>query len=127
MLDISLLLQEAEGARQRAYAPYSGFQVGAALLTKGNQIFTGCNIENASFGLTECAERVALFKAVSSGATEFVALAVISDGEGFCRPCGACRQVIREFGADILVIMATRAMEYEVKTISELLPAGFEL
>ena len=125
-LDISRLLLMAEEARKNAYAPYSGLHVGAALLTADNQIFTGCNIENASFGLTVCAERVALFNAVSTGIREFVALAVISDGEGYCRPCGACRQVIREFGTDTLVVMATKDREYQVKRIVELLPEGFE-
>jgi cytidine deaminase len=125
-MDISRLIKEAQQARQRAYAPYSGLNVGAALLSSDDKIFTGCNVENASFGLTECAERVAIFNAVSSGVTKFKAIAVASDGEGFCRPCGACRQVIREFGADILVIMVSRQGEYEVKSIAELLPGSFE-
>lgn len=126
-MDISRLLEEAEGAKAKAYAPYSGFCVGAALLTKSNRIFTGCNVENASYGLTVCAERVALFNAISAGEREFLALAVIGDGDDFCRPCGACRQVIAEFGDDPAVIMANNQKEYEIKPISELLPQVFHL
>ena len=96
------------------------------MLTSENEIFTGCNVENASFGLTVCAERVAVFNAVNAGATKFVALAVVFDGEGYCRPCGACRQVIREFGEDIKIVMASRDGAYQVKSISELLPDSFE-
>jgi cytidine deaminase len=125
-LDVSRLLLMAEQARQHAYAPYSGFHVGAALLTADNRIFTGCNVENSSYGLTVCAERAAVFNAVSAGKKDFLALAVISDGEGYCRPCGACRQVIREFGSDIQIIMASKYRQYEIKKISELLPEGFE-
>lgn len=91
--------------------------MGAALLTGTNRVFTGCNIENASFGLTVCAERVAVYNAVSSGEKDFQALAVIGDGEDYCRPCGACRQVLAEFGGDILIIMANKEKQYEVKPI----------
>jgi len=125
-MDVSHLIEEAQEAMQRAYAPYSGFRVGAALLTSDNQIFTGCNVENASYGLTVCAERIAVFNAISSGASEFKALVVVSDGEGYCRPCGACRQVIRECGKNILIIMASNDGRYEAKSISELLPDCFE-
>lgn len=125
-MDFSRLIVAAERAKEKAYAPYSGLHVGAAILTSDGQIFTGCNVENGSFSLTECAERVALFNAVSAGKREFKALAVISDGEGYCRPCGACRQVIIEFGRDVQVIMCTKEGQYQVKTISELLPLGFE-
>ena len=124
-MDISRLLEEAQGAKAKAYAPYSGFRVGAALLTGKNRVFTGCNIENASFGLTVCAERVAVYNAVSSGEKDFRALAVIGDGEDCCRPCGACRQVLAEFGGNILIIMANKEKQYEVKPIFELLPEGF--
>ena len=126
-MDIPRLLFEAEQAMQKAYAPYSGLHVGAALLTSDNKIFTGCNIENASFSLTQCAERIAVFNAVSAGSKDFLAIAVISDGEGYCRPCGACRQVIREFGSQISIIMAAQDKKYEIMSISELLPAGFNL
>lgn len=126
-MDIPELIETAQEARKNAYAPYSSLHVGAALLTCDNQVFTGCNIENASYGLTQCAERVALGNAVSAGSLEFKALAVVSDSEGFCRPCGACRQVIIQFGSGILVIMAAKDGSYEAKTIAELLPDSFQL
>ncbi|MEW6545525.1 MAG: cytidine deaminase [Bacillota bacterium] len=120
------LVELAKGARELAYAPYSGFAVGAALLTRSGDVFTGCNVENASYGLTVCAERVAIFKAVSQGHREFVALAVVADTEGVCLPCGACRQVMREFG-DLRVIMANLRGERAVSSVGELLPWGFSL
>ncbi|GAH82733.1 unnamed protein product, partial [marine sediment metagenome] len=88
------LVKEAEKARKRAYTPYSKFQVGAAVLCDDGKIFTGCNIENASFGLAVCAERVAIIKAISEGSTKFEAMAVVGDTDKPCSPCGACRQVI---------------------------------
>ncbi|MGY4706804.1 cytidine deaminase [Candidatus Bipolaricaulota sp. J31] len=119
------LVRRAVEARKRAYAPYSGFAVGAALLTADGRIFTGCNVENASYGLTVCAERTALFKAVSEGAREFEAIA-IACGEGSCAPCGACRQVLYEFAPDLLVIMAdATGEETREARLSELLPRGF--
>lgn len=112
-------------ARKNAYAPYSGFAVGAALLSKGRRVFTGCNVENASYGLTVCAERVALFKAVSEGVREFEAIAVAC-GETPCSPCGACRQVLYEFAPGLRVIMADGdGRTWEVAQITELLPRGF--
>ncbi len=124
-VDEKELVRRAVEARARAYAPYSGFAVGAALLAKDGRIFTGCNVENASYGLTVCAERVALFKAVSEGAQEFVALAVAC-GESPCAPCGACRQVLHEFAPNLLVIMAdARGELLSKKKLSELLPCGF--
>lgn len=119
------LVRKAVEARARAYAPYSGFSVGAALLSKDGRVFTGCNVENASYGLTVCAERVALFKAVSEGAREFVALAVAC-GEGPCSPCGACRQVLYEFAPDLLLIMADKdGKTWRTARLFELLPHGF--
>lgn len=119
------LISKAVGARERAYAPYSGFKVGAALLSRDGRIFTGCNVENASYGLTVCAERVALFKAVSEGAREFEAIA-IACGKGPCSPCGACRQVLFEFAPDLRVIMTdAEGKEIKVAKLSELLPEGF--
>ena len=91
------LIEEAEYARTKAYAPYSNFKVGAALLTKRGRIFHGCNIENSSFGATICAERTAVFKAISEGERDFLALAVVADTEGVCSPCGICRQVLSDF------------------------------
>lgn len=124
---IARLINEAISARDRAYAPYSRFRVGAAVKAAGGKVFTGCNIENGSFGLTCCAERVALFKAVSEGERNFTDIAVVSDSEAFCSPCGACRQVMAEFGGDIKVYMCNNRGEYRVKSVSELLPASFSL
>jgi len=119
------LIKEAEKARKRAYTPYSKFQVGAAVLCADGKIFTGCNIENASFGLSVCAERVAIFKAISEGSTKFESIAVIGDTDKPCSPCGACRQVISEFGEDIPLIMANLKGEVKIKKIKELLPEAF--
>ena len=119
------LIEEAEKARKRAYTPYSKFKVGAAVLCDDGKIFTGCNIENASFGLALCAERVAIFKAVSEGSTKFEAIAVIGDTDKPCSPCGACRQVISEFGEDIPLIMANLKGDVKIKNIKELLPEAF--
>ena len=119
------LVRRAVEARKRAYAPYSGFAVGAALLAADGRVFAGCNVENASYGLTVCAERTALFKAISEGAREFEAIA-IACGEGPCAPCGACRQVLYEFAPDLLVIMTDAAGgEVREARLSELLPRGF--
>ena len=118
-------IKEAEKARKRAYTPYSKFKVGAAVLSVDGEIFTGCNIENASFGLAVCAERVAIFKAISEGSTKFEAVAVIGDTDKPCSPCGACRQVISEFGEDIPLIMANLKGDVKIKKIKELLPEAF--
>ena len=119
------LISEAEKARKMAYTPYSKFKVGAAVLSVDGKIFTGCNIENASFGLTVCAERVAIFKAISEGSTKFEAIAIIGDTDKPCSPCGACRQVISEFGEDIPLIMANLKGDIKIKKIGELLPEAF--
>jgi len=119
------LIKEAEKARKRAYTPYSKFKVGAAILTSDGKIFTGCNIENASFGLTVCAERVAILKAISEGSTEFEAIAIFGDTDRPCSPCGACRQVLSEFGEDIKIIMSNMKGDIKIKKIGELLPEAF--
>ncbi|MCL2337744.1 MAG: cytidine deaminase [Firmicutes bacterium] len=121
------LVKLAIEAAANAYAPYSRFQVGAALLTAGGKVFTGCNVENASYGLTICAERVALYKAVSSGERAFTALAVAANADDYCTPCGACRQVLAEFCGNAAVYMANRQGAYRVATVAELLPAAFAL
>ena len=95
--DVQQLIECAIEARQQSYSPYSNFAVGAALLCEDGTIYKGCNIENASYGLTNCAERTAIFKAISEGHRKFKALAVVADTEGPCSPCGACRQVMKEF------------------------------
>jgi cytidine deaminase len=119
------LIKKAEFARKNSYSPYSNFSVGAALLTEGGQIFTGCNIENVSYGLSNCAERTAIFKAVSEGYRNFKAIAVVADTENPVPPCGACRQVINEFGENILVIMANLKGDYKEIISRELLPGAF--
>jgi len=117
------LVAQAGEARQRAYAPYSGYRVGAALLTKSGRIYTGCNVENAVYPLCTCAERVAVVKAVSEGEKEFEALAVATENGG--APCGSCRQTLREFGEDIVVLIADATGAYRETTVAELLPYSF--
>lgn len=119
------LIARATGAREFAYVPYSRFRVGAALLGRDGRVFTGCNIENVSYGLTNCAERTAIFKAVSEGCLEFEALAVVADTEALTAPCGACRQVIAEYGPDTRVIIANLKGDRKIMTASELLPLTF--
>lgn len=121
------LLDAAKKAMKNAYCPYSRFKVGAALLTKGGKVYTGTNIENASYGLTNCAERTAVYKAVSEGEKKFTALAVVSSGKRQAYPCGACLQVMREFSRDIDIITGTKHGKYRVKKISELLPMPFDM
>jgi cytidine deaminase len=126
------LLSMAKEAMLRAYAPYSGFFVGAALLTKTGKVYTGCNIENAAFSPTNCAERTAFFKAVSEGERDFAAIAVVGGRggtiTGLCAPCGVCRQVMQEFcGPDFEVIMSTGPDSFMVKPFREILPYIFEL
>lgn len=120
------LIEVAKEALQTAYVPYSEFPVGAALLTKEGQIFSGCNIENASFGLTNCAERTAIFKAVSEGQKEFQHLVVIGQTEQPISPCGACRQVLVEFcQPDMPVTLCNLNGDLKETTIQELLPYSF--
>ena len=125
------LIRMALAAREKAYAPYSGFMVGAALRAEDGRIFTGCNVENAAFTPTSCAERTALFKAVAEGVTKFTDIAVVGSrrGEGnkqITSPCGVCRQALFEFGGPSLtVIMAKSEDDYIVTTLGELLPYGF--
>ena len=120
------LLNAALSARERAYAPYSKFLVGASVLAKSGKIYTGCNIENASYGLTVCAERNALFSAVGAGEREFTALCVVGDTEAPISPCGACRQVMAEFKVTC-IILANLKGDVKEYTLEELLPYGFSL
>ena len=117
-------MNRAIKARENAYCPYSHFAVGSALLCEDGTIYEGCNIENASYGLTNCADRTAVFKAVSEGYTKFKALAVVADTEGPCAPCGACRQVISEFDIP-QIILANLKGNYKVISLDELLPFRF--
>lgn len=118
------LIQAAKLARQGAYVPYSGFKVGAAVLTNSGHVFTGCNIENASYGLTNCAERTAIFKAVSEAGTNLKAIAVVADTEKPVPPCGACRQVIAEFNINKIIMCNLKGEKLEV-ALDELLPFSF--
>ncbi len=118
------LIEIARQYRENAYTPYSHFKVGAAVLTASGKFYGGCNIENSSYGLTNCAERTAIFKAVSEGEREFAALAVIADTDGPCSPCGACRQVIADFRIP-RIIMGNLKGDVKTTTLGELLPFAF--
>lgn len=120
------LIKEALEAREMAYVPYSSFKVGAALLAKDGTVYKGCNIENAGYSMTNCAERTAFFKAVSEGEKDFVKLAIVADTEGPVSPCGACRQVISEFcDPGMEVILTNLKGDIQVTTVAELLPGAF--
>jgi cytidine deaminase len=120
------LIAAALKAREHARAPYSHFRVGAALRANSGRIFTGCNIENSTFGLTLCAERVAVFKALSEGARVFDAVAVVADTERLTPPCGACRQILWEFCRDAEVILANLGGQMTVRRMSDLFPDAFD-
>jgi cytidine deaminase len=125
-MDYRDLISKAIAAREKAYVPYSNFKVGAALVTEDNTVYSGCNIENASYGATNCAERTAIFKAVSDGHTKIKAIAIVTDLENYASPCGICRQVILEFAAEnIEIILAKNEKDYIVKTMEEILPGAF--
>ncbi len=123
------LMRLAEAARERAYAPYSDFLVGAALLGKSGKVYLGCNVENAGYSATNCAERTAFFKAISDGEREFQAIAIVGGkrGEkpGFCAPCGICRQVMAEFCDGEFPVVLGTAEKYEIHKLSSLLPLAF--
>jgi cytidine deaminase len=123
--EYSRLLKHARTAQKRSHSPYSRFRVGSALLTAGGKIYKGCNIEVSSYGLTICAERTAVFKAVSEGERSFKAIAIVSDERGFISPCGACRQVIMDLAGDIDVIMSNGSGKWKVLKMSDLLPHPF--
>lgn len=124
-MKIEKLVKRAIKAKEKAYAPYSNFKVGAVLFGKDGQIFFGCNVENASYGLSMCAERVALFKAVSEGYKDFELLVLVSDSNEFCPPCGACRQVLWEFSRDLKIVMLNQKGDTKEINLKELLPHAF--
>ena len=128
--DFGNLMSEAIRARENAYVPYSNFRVGAALLALNGKVYHGCNIENASYSPTNCAERTAFFKAVSEGERDFEAIAIIGgeNKEGdYCSPCGVCRQVMLEFcNPDFLVVLGNSPQDYKVYTLDELIPHSFK-
>jgi len=124
--DEEKLIAAARQAREHAHAPFSDFRVGAAVRTKSGRTFGGCNVENASYGLTICAERVAIFKAISEGEREFEAIAVVTDADALTPPCGACRQIIWEFCGDVPVILANLKGKVERESSAKLLPRPFD-
>ena len=129
---IEKLIKKAIEMLNFSYAPYSNFHVGAALLTSEGEIYTGCNIENAAYGPSNCAERTAIFKAVSEGKKEFEAIAIVGGKNGkienFCPPCGVCRQVLAEFcKKDFEIVLAKSTNEYKIMTLEQLLPESFSL
>lgn len=130
MTDYEGLVKQALEAREKAYAPYSGFAVGAALLCGDGTVYEGCNIENAAYPAANCAERTAIFKAVSEGRRGFTAIAVVGGPAGaapgdFCPPCGVCRQVMREFCGDDFTIVLSDGREIKTYTLAQMLPCSF--
>ncbi len=126
MSEYDTLIAAARAARENAHAPYSNFRVGAALRARSGRVHTGCNVENATYGLTVCAERVAIFKAMSEGERGFDAIAVVTHTDVLTPPCGACRQIIWEFCGDIEIILANLKGHVEVHRASELFPRPFD-
>ena len=136
-MEYKFLIEQAVAMTERSYAPYSHFHVGAALLGKDGKIYTGCNVENAAYGPSNCAERTAVFKAVSEGCRDFEAIAIVGGPEDekgkpaikdFCPPCGVCRQVLAEFcDKDFKILLANGAGEIKEFTLGELLPESFSL
>ena len=120
------LIEAARAVRENAYAPFSNFRVGAALETDDGEVITGCNVESASYGLTVCAERVAIWKAISQGKRKIKHIAVVADTEDLTPPCGVCRQIIWEFGGDIPVILANLKGKTEIVQMKNLLPRAFD-
>lgn len=123
-MDVKELINRALEAQKMAYVPYSGFRVGAALLTEDNKIYSGCNIEISSYSPTICAERTAIFKAVSEGHRKIKAIAVVGDSN-YTFPCGVCRQVLREFGKNANIIIANSLDDYKIFTLDDILPYSF--
>jgi len=126
MSEFDSLIAAAKHSRENAHAAFSNFRVGAALRAKSGRIFGGCNVENATYGLTICAERVAIFKAISEGERGFDAIAVVTDTDKLTPPCGACRQIIWEFCGDVPVIMANLKAKIEIVQMRELFPRPFD-
>jgi cytidine deaminase len=127
MTDVAALIEAAFRVRENAHAPFSNFRVGAALEDASGRVYTGCNIENATYGLTVCAERVAVFKAISEGARSFLRIAVVAGTDTLTPPCGACRQILWEFCGDIEVILANPRGAVEKLRLRDLLPRPFDV
>ena len=126
-MDNANLIKLAQKAAQNAYAPYSNFKVGAALLCKSGNVYTGCNVENSSYGASNCAERTAVFKAVSEGERDFVKIAIVSEKGGLTFPCGICRQVLSEFMPEGSIVLFSEENGIKEFALNELLPYAFKL
>ena len=126
-MDNAQLIKLAQEAAKKAYAPYSGFNVGAALLCKSGNVYTGCNVENSSYGASNCAERTAVFKAVSEGERDFVKIAIVSEKGGLTFPCGICRQVLSEFMPNGSIVLYSDEQGIKEFALNELLPYAFKL
>lgn len=127
-IDYQLLIDKAKEASQNSYSPFSQFPVGAAVLMSSGKIYQGCNVENSSFGMTICAERCAIFKAISEGEKQISAVAIYSPKKDGCYPCGACRQVMYEFqGEDEILVITESEGQIEVKKLGDFLPYGFKI
>lgn len=127
-IDYKVLMDRAKEASKMSYSPFSRFAVGAALIAKSGKIYSGCNVENSSFGMTNCAERTAIFKAVSEGEREILAIAIYSPNSDNCYPCGACRQVMYEFqGDDEIIVITEDCGRLDARKLSEFLPFGFRI
>ena len=124
-MDYKKLVKQAQAARKHSHSPYSQFRVGAALLTRKGKVYTGCNIEVSSFGLTICAERTAIFKAISEGEKRFAAIAIATDEDNFTTPCGACRQVLMDLAGNIDFIMSKKNGDVRLMKMSDLIPFPF--
>ena len=120
------LIQAARQVRERAHAPFSHFKVGAAIEDENGRVFTGCNVENSSYGLTICAERVAVFKAVSEGGAKLKRIAVVTDTDTLAPPCGACRQVLWEFCGDVEIMLANLSGKQEILSLKQIFPRPFD-
>ena len=126
-MDNANLIKLAQKAAQNAYAPYSNFRVGAALLCKSGNVYTGCNVENSSYGASNCAERTAVFKAVSEGERDFVKIAIVSERDGLTFPCGICRQVLSEFMPEGSIVLFSEEKGIKEFALNEFLPYAFKL
>jgi len=126
-MNLDALIQQTLELREKAYAPYSRFRVGALLLTIDGKTYAGCNIENSSYSLTICAERVALFHAIMEGERDFKLMLIASDSEKYCPPCGACRQVLWELAGDIDIVMINNRGQYKKRSLKKLLPEAFDM
>jgi len=126
MIKFDKIILKSQQAREKAHVPYSNFKVGAAVLTASGKIYTGCNIESSSYGLSLCAERVALFKAVSEGEKDFIAIAIATSSQNYCPPCGACRQILWDLAPEIKVLLVSDSKNFQILQMSDLYSYAFD-